>query len=56
MLKYLRSRKNIPYIIMLMIGIGIATYKYDFISAIIGFGVVIIFSLIMGYLINKLIK
>jgi hypothetical protein len=56
MLDYLKDKKNLPYFIMLIIGIIIATYKYDFLSALIGFGIIILFGIVMGLLIRLFIK
>jgi membrane protein YdbS with pleckstrin-like domain len=56
MKEYFKNKRNIPYIILLIIGIIIGTYKYNFISTIIGFGIIIIFGSIMGLLINKFVK
>jgi hypothetical protein len=56
MLEYLKDKKNLPYFIMLIIGIIIATYKYDFLSALIGFGIIILFGIVMGLLIRLFIK
>jgi hypothetical protein len=54
MLDYLK--KNKPYIFILLIGIGVAWYKSNFIIAVSVFSGVILLGLIVGYIINKLIK
>jgi len=56
MIKYLKDKKNIPYYIMLVLGIAIATYKYSFLGAIIGFGIIILFGIVVGLLIRLFIK
>jgi hypothetical protein len=53
---WLKKKDNYVYVIILLIGIVIATYKYDFLSAIIVFGGLIIFSIILGLLIRLFIK
>jgi hypothetical protein len=50
------AKKNYPYIVSLVIGVIIGTYKYSFIAAIIGFSIVIVIGIIAGFVINKLTK
>jgi|TARA_B110000503_G_scaffold139028_1_gene226452 hypothetical protein len=56
MIDYLKNKKNIPYLFFLIIGILVGTYKYNFISTLIGFGIIIIFGLIIGFLIKIFVK
>lgn len=56
MIEYLKDKKNIPYYIMLILGITIATYKYSFLGAIIGFGIIILIGIIAGLVIRAFIK
>ena len=55
-LSWITSKRNYPYIILLLLGLIIGAYKYSFTSAIIGFSIVIAIGFITGLIINKLIK
>ena len=50
---WLNKKENWFYIFLLVLGIAVATYKYNFLSAVTGFGTIILFGLLCGYLINK---
>lgn len=50
------AKKNYPYIILLVVGLIIGTYKYSFTAAILGFLLVVFIGFIAGFVINKLIK
>ncbi len=54
--KWISNKKNLPYLILFILGLVIASHKYDFRSAILGFGIIIVFALIIGFIINRLIK
>ncbi len=56
MIEYFKNKKNIPYFIILIIGIAIGTSKYDFIPTILGFGIIIIFGIIAGLIIRIFIR
>jgi len=56
MIEYLKDKKNIPYFIILIIGIGIGASKYGFIPTILGFGIIVFFGIIAGLIIRIFIK
>ncbi len=56
LINWIKDKKNFPYVIFLVIGVAMASYKYSFVSAVIGFFIIIIFGLIVGFVINRLIK
>ena len=55
-INWIKNKKNFSFMIFLFLGIAIASYRYSFIAAVIGFVIIIIISLIAGFIINKLIK
>ncbi len=54
--EWIKNKSNLPYVILFILGITLASYEYSFLSAVIGFGIIILFSLLAGFIINKLIK
>jgi len=52
---WFKKKDNYIYVLMLIVGIIIASYKYSFISAIIGFGIIILFGILLGFLIRLFI-
>jgi len=53
---WITAKKNYPYIVFLVIGLIVGTYKYSFTAAIIGFLIVIAIGFMAGFIINKIIK
>ncbi len=53
---WIKDKKNISYVLILILGIVIASFKYSFIPAIIGFGVIVVFGLVTGFIIKTFIK
>jgi len=56
MITYFMDKKNILYLITLIIGLIIGTSKYGFIATILGFGIVALFGIIAGLIIRFFIK
>jgi len=53
---WLRNKDNWPYILMLVLAMALATYKYNFFAAIIVFLLIMFIGFTAGYVINKFIE
>lgn len=49
-------KKYSTYIFLITTLLIVGTYKYDFISALIGVIFVILFGLVLGYILKKVLK
>ncbi len=56
LIAWLKKKDNYIYIIMLTLGVIIATYKYDLLSAIIGFSIIILFGIFLGFIFRRFMK
>jgi len=55
-IKYITDSENITYVVILIVGIILATYKYGLIAAILAFGIVIVLGLFLGLIISWFYK
>ena len=56
MLQWVKYKENYPYVIILLVGFAITTYKYNLKTALILFPITILFGIIVGLLIRWFIR